>query len=130
MELGEGGTVHTVLLVEDDEHVRELLAATVPSDWRIVEAADGIEALALAQEHHPDAVVLDHDLPLLDGAAVCAALRRSPDGATMRIVALTAHHDDAVREAFTAAGVDAVLHKPFSPMRLMELLERWGATLG
>ena len=114
---------HTVLVVEDDEHLRDLIAATVPDDWRVIEAADGLEGLSLAQIHQPDAIVLDHGLPLLDGASVCAALRRT--GRPVRIVALTAYHDPEVRDAFTAAGADAVLLKPFSPMRLLDMLERW-----
>lgn len=114
---------HTVLVIEDDDHLRELIAATLPDEWRLFEARDGLEGLSLAQAHEPDAVILDHGLPLLDGASVCEALRRRQ--LAVRIVALTAYHDPAVRDAFTAAGADAVLLKPFSPMRLLDLLERW-----
>lgn len=122
-----GARRHTVLVVEDDEHLRKLIVATVPDDWHVVEAEDGLEGLSMAQIHRPDAVVLDHGLPLLDGATVCSALRRA--GHPARIVALTAYHDPEVREAFTEAGADAVLLKPFSPMRLLDLLERWEAAL-
>lgn len=118
---------HTVLLVEDDEHLRGLIAATLPDDWHLVEAVDGLEGLSLAQIHRPDAVIVDHGLPLLDGASVCAALRRT--GRPMRIVALTAYHDQDVRDAFTEAGADAVLFKPFSPMRLLDMLEQWEAAV-
>lgn len=129
MEPQDGGRAHRLLVVEDDDPIRELIAATVPRDWTVIEATDGIEALSLAQVHQPHAVVLDHDLPLLDGAAVCGALRRSPHGRDVRIVALTAHVGAGVRDAFTEAGADAVLHKPFSPMQLLELLERWELAL-
>ena len=118
-----GNREHTVLVIEDDAHLRELIAATLPDEWRLFEARDGLEGLSLAQTHAPDAVIVDHGLPLLDGASVCGALRRS--GRRMKIVALTAYHDPAVRDAFTAAGADAVLLKPFSPMRLLDLLEQW-----
>lgn len=118
---------HTVLVVEDDDHLRELIAATLPDDWRLLEARDGLEGLSLAQAHEPNAVILDHGLPLLDGASVCEALRRR--NLELRIVALTAYHDPAVRDAFTAAGADAVLFKPFSPMQLLDLLERWEAAV-
>lgn len=125
METGE--RQHTILVVEDDPHLRDLIAATVPDDWRVLEAEDGLEGLSLAQIHRPDAVVLDHGLPLLDGASVCAALRRG--GSAIRIVALTAYHETDVRDAFTAAGADAVLFKPFSPMQLLDMLERWEAAV-
>lgn len=118
---------HIVLVIEDDDHLRELIAATLPDEWRLLEARDGLEGLALAQAYQPDAVILDHGLPLLDGASVCEALRRR--NLDMRVVALTAYHDSAVRDAFTAAGADAVLLKPFSPMRLLDLLEQWEIAL-
>lgn len=117
----QGG--HTLLIVEDDEAIRSLIAATVPETWTVLEAGDGIEALSLAQAHMVDAAVLDHDLPLLDGASVCSALRQAGDG--LRIVALTAHTTGDVRRAFTEAGADAVLTKPFSPVQLLDLLEEW-----
>lgn len=122
-----GPRPHTVLLVEDDEHLRGLIAATLPDDWRLVEAVDGLEGLSMAQIHRPDAVILDHGLPLLDGAAVCAALRRA--GLQMRIIGLTAYHDSEVRDALIEAGADAVLLKPFSPMRLLDMLERWESSV-
>lgn len=120
----------TVLVVEDDEPIRALITATLPEDWAVVEAADGMEALALAREHQPDAVLLDHDLPLLDGVEICRVLRRDPATDGCRIIAVTANDDPRVRDAFTGAGADAVLTKPFSPMQLLQMLETWERTRG
>ena len=120
----------TVLVVEDDEPIRMLITATLPEDWAVVEAVDGMEALALAREHRPDAVLLDHDLPLMDGVEVCQVLRRDPANAGCRIVAVTANDDPRIRDAFTIAGADAVLTKPFSPMQLLEMLETWERARG
>lgn len=120
----------TVLVVEDDEPIRALITATLPEDWAVVEAADGMEALALAREHRPDAVLLDHDLPLMSGIEVCQVLRRDPATDRSRIVAVTANDDPRVRDAFTIAGADAVLTKPFSPMQLLAMLETWERARG
>lgn len=120
----------TVLVVEDDEPIRMLMTATLPEEWAVVEAADGMEALALAREHRPDAVLLDHDLPLMSGVEVCQVLRRDPGTERCRIIAVTANDDPRVRDAFTIAGADAVLLKPFSPMQLLAMLESWERTRG
>lgn len=118
-------TPMTVLVVEDDDALRMLILATLPDDWVAIEARDGMEALALARRHHPDAIVLDHGLPMLEGAAVCEVIRREPWAEHSRIVALTASDDRHVRRLFADAGADAFLQKPFSPVQLLDLLDRW-----
>ncbi|MBW3619001.1 MAG: response regulator [Actinobacteria bacterium] len=118
-------TPMTVLVVEDDESLRRLIVATLPDDWTPVEAGDGMEAIALARQHHPDAVILDHDLPMLAGADVCEVLRRETWSSHTCIVALTGSDDRHVRRRFADAGADAFLLKPFSPVQLLDLLDRW-----
>lgn len=111
-----------VLIVEDDHSIQLLLEATLPDQWVLVTARDGLEALAVARDHRPDAVVLDHHLPLLSGVEVCEVLRQQAWAADCRIVALTGSEDASVRSAFSRAGADAFLTKPFSPVQLLELL--------
>ncbi len=115
----------TVLVVEDDPSIRTLIAVTLPDDWQVVEAGDGIEGIALAREHRPDAIILDHDLPLVVGSEVCRVLRGEAWAADTRMVAITGSADPAVRRAFADAGVDAFLSKPFSPVQLLDLLDSW-----
>ncbi len=114
-----------VLIVEDDEPIRALIAATVPDDWQLFMAEDGLEALAVARQHKPDAIILDNDLPMLSGSEVCEILRREEWCAQTRIIGLTASADSSVRAAFTRAGADAFLNKPFSPMQLLDLVDSW-----
>lgn len=114
-----------VLVVEDDEAIRALICATLPDEWTVLEAADGMEAVAVARQHHPDAVILDHRLPMLQGAEVCAILRREPWAERTRIIGLTASADEGVRGQFADAGVDAFVAKPFSPVQLLALLDAW-----
>lgn len=115
-----------LLIVEDDAPIRALIAATVPESWHVVEARDGMEALSLAREHEPHAIVLDHDLPMLTGAEACEILKREEwCRDRCRIVGLTASDALEVREAFSRAGADAFLNKPFSPVQLLDLIDAW-----
>lgn len=114
-----------LLVVEDDQAIRALIGATVPDEWVVFEAADGMEALAVARREQPDAMIVDHDLPLLTGAEVCRVLRQEAWAAECRMVGLTANAAGSVRTAFAEAGVDAFINKPFSPMQLLDLLDTW-----
>ena len=121
----------TLLVVEDDAPIRALIVATVPEEWHVIEAIDGMEALEKAREHEPDAIVLDHNLPMLSGAEVCQVLKREAWCAKRcRIVGLTASGDLAVRQAFSEAGADAFVNKPFSPVQLLELVDAWESARG
>lgn len=127
MQSGAPVTPMTVLVVEDDASIRVLIRATLPDDWVVIEAGDGMEAIALARRHRPDAIILDHNLPMLEGSAVCRVLRREPWAQHVRIVAVTGSDDVEVRRLFADAGADAFLQKPFSPVQLLDLLDRWEA---
>ena len=114
-----------LLIAEDDRSIRELIGHTVPDGWDVTFATDGIEALAAARLIKPDAIILDHNLPVLTGAQVCELLRQEPWRPECTVVALTASYDPDVRRQMTAAGTDAFLQKPFSPVELLEMLEVW-----
>jgi two-component system phosphate regulon response regulator PhoB len=114
----------TVLIADDEAHVVELVRVTLEDERvRVVEAADGATALRLADELEPELVFLDVNLPDLSGIEVCRRLRRDPRLGGMRIVMLTAaaQQDDVARGL--AAGATHYLTKPFSPVRLLSLVE-------
>jgi DNA-binding response OmpR family regulator len=117
--------VLSVLIADDEPHVVELVRVTLEDDRvRVFEAADGQTALAVAEALAIDLVLLDVQLPDLSGLEVCRALRANPRSATARIVMLTAaaQQDDVMRGL--AAGADDYLTKPFSPVRLLSLVDR------
>jgi len=114
----------TILIADDEAHVVELVRVTLEDDRvRVVEVADGLSALARASELEPELIFLDVNLPGLSGLEVCRRLRRDPHRAGVHIVMLTAaaQQDDVARGL--AAGADHYLTKPFSPVRLLTLVE-------
>lgn len=114
----------TILIADDEPHIVELVRVTLEDERvRVVEALDGAGALARAEALRPELILLDVHLPDLSGLEVCARLRRTPTLAAAKIVMLTAaaQEDDVARGL--AAGADHYLTKPFSPVRLLALVE-------
>jgi DNA-binding response OmpR family regulator len=114
----------TVLIADDEAHVVELVRVTLEDDRvRVVEASDGATALELAAELEPQLIFLDVNLPDANGLEVCRRLRREPALAGIPIVMLTAaaQHEDVARGL--SAGASHYLTKPFSPVRLLSLVE-------
>ena len=80
-----------LLIVDDEDGVRALVRMTLDNGlYEIIEASDGLEALDLAREHHPDLVLLDVMLPDLSGMDVCRKIKDDPDLASTTVVMLTA----------------------------------------
>ena len=114
----------TALIADDEAHIVELVRVTLEDDRvRVIEAADGVTALQLAEEFEPELVFLDVNLPDMSGLEVCRRIRHRPRLASSRVVMLTAaaQQDDLVRGM--AAGASYYLTKPFSPVRLLSLVE-------
>ena len=117
-----------VLVVDDDPFIRKLIATTLEdvAEFELHEAADGLEAIAVAQREHPSLVFLDVDMPMLGGIDACRRLREQPDTSGTTIVMLTAAHGDSVERQAEDAGADLFLTKPFSPLDLLRLVDRLG----
>ncbi len=115
-----------VLLIADDEaHLRLLVSATLASDeYEIVEAADGDEAWALVQQHHPAVALLDVQMPGRTGLELTRAIKSDAALAGTYVVLLTAKAQAADIAAGREAGADQYLTKPFSPLELLGVLER------
>ena len=115
-----------VLIVDDDPFIRKLIATTLEdvAEFELHEAADGLEALEVAQREHPTLVFLDVDMPVLDGIDACRRLREHPATSATTIVMLTAAHGDSVERQAEEAGADLFLTKPFSPLDLLRLVDR------
>lgn len=113
----------TVLIVDDEPPIVELVRFTLEDEHvRVVEAGDGLEALAVARAERPDLIFLDVQLPRLNGFEVCRRLRLEPLTEKTKIVMLTAAGQAQDLARGRAAGADLYLTKPFSPLRLLTLV--------
>lgn len=113
----------TILVVDDEPPILELVRYTLEDEQiRVLEASDGAQALEAALAARPDLILLDVQMPRLDGLEVCRRLRADPSLAGTRIVMLTAAGQDADRARGLAAGADEYLTKPFSPLALFTLV--------
>ena len=105
-----------VLVVDDDVKTVELVKLYLDRDgYRVLSAYDGVEALRLARESHPDLIVLDLMLPGIDGLELCSMLRDESD---VPIIMLTAKTTDQDKLTGLNLGADDYVTKPFSPREL------------
>lgn len=116
---------HRILIVEDQPDIRKLIRMTLEfSDFEIHEAQDGESGLNMARAIKPTIMLLDVMMPgLLDGYQVCARVKADPELKHIRVVMLTARGQVTDIAAGEAAGADAYLVKPFSPLELIERVE-------
>ena len=124
------GSVHGVVLLVEDNLVNRMIGAEMLQSFGVdvLEAEDGAQALALLEKQRVDLVLMDIQMPVLDGYAATRALRerelrlRLP---RVPIVALTANAFEEDAQQSLAAGMDSHLAKPYSRAQLRELLQRW-----
>ena len=113
-----------ILLVEDEPPLRRMLGELLQREgYEVLEAGDGIEALAVVDRHGPDLVVLDLTLPRLDGYAVLARLRARLSTQRLPVLVLTAREDEEAEVRVFDLGADDFLSKPFRPRALMARLK-------
>ena len=114
-----------VLVVEDNEVgmklFRDVLLAT---GYRTLEATTGRQAVELAAEHAPDLVLMDIQLPDIDGVEVLRRLRADERTASIPVVALTAQAMHGDRQRFMAAGFDAYISKPVDIVELVGIVKQ------
>ncbi len=122
----------TILIVDDDPLIRKLILTTLEdvAGFCLREAGDGVQAIEAALEERPEIVLLDYDMPRLNGVETCRRLRSDPVTADATIVMLTAMSDAPAEDRAVDAGADLFLTKPFSPLRLLRLVDELGAARG
>ena len=112
-------------MIDDIPDIREFHELVlVRNGFRVLTAHDGPAGLALAREVHPDIILLDMGLPVMDGWEVARQLRADPATRDVRIVAVTAYATEVARQEALAAGADAYLAKPCHPDELLSVVER------
>jgi CheY-like chemotaxis protein len=114
-----------ILLVEDNEMNRDMLSRRlVRQGHEVLLAYDGARGVEMAGVEHPDLVLMDMSLPVLDGWEATQRLKADPATRSIPVIALTAHAMAADREKALAAGCDDYDTKPIELSRLLEKMER------
>jgi two-component system cell cycle response regulator DivK len=114
----------TILLIEDNEQNRYLATFLLEKHGcRVLSAADGPQGIKLASTENPDLILLDIQLPLMDGYAVAQALRQVKALSSTPIVAVTSYAQMGDREKTLDAGCNGYLEKPINPETFVSELE-------
>jgi two-component system cell cycle response regulator DivK len=119
----------TILVVEDQEDNRQILRDLLASaGFRMIEAWDGKQALTVARSQQPDLILMDIQLPILDGYEVTRSIKRDPELKHIPIIAVTSYALSGDETRAREAGCDAYVAKPYSTRHLLakigQLLEQ------
>ncbi|MEH7524929.1 response regulator [Bacillus sp. JJ1503] len=113
-----------ILLAEDEEALRMLVVDTLEDEgYTVDEAADGGEAIDFYQNNQYDLVILDYMMPVLTGLEVISNIRNAETNSHTKILMLSAKSQAYEQERVLQAGADYFMAKPFSPLKLLELIE-------
>jgi two-component system cell cycle response regulator DivK len=114
-----------ILVVEDDVDNRRIVAKTLTVEgYEVIEATDGIQALAHAQAEHPDLILMDLALPNMDGWEATRRLKSDPQTRAIPVVALTAVAMRGDEEQARAAGCDDYISKPARPVAIRAIVRK------
>jgi CheY-like chemotaxis protein len=113
----------TILVVDDFDDTRLLLRTWLrKKGYRVVEAENGNEAIAKARDNAPDLIIMDVEMPELDGLSATRQIRKLKNSAELPIVAVSAYGADLFREPALAAGCNEYMSTPFEPDELEKLI--------
>lgn len=124
-ELGPSSAIETIakdgelrdfkiLVADDEEDLRGFLASELSREHAVIEARDGVEALALTRQYEPDLVLLDYMMPDKNGMEVCRAIRADHRLSHIPVIMLTARADETVKIECLRAGASDFVSKPFA----------------
>ena len=116
----------TILLVEDNEDNRIIYTTVLRHvGYDVIEALDGVQAIALARSVQPDLILMDISIPEIDGWEATRILRKDPATSAIPIIALTAHALQDDREKAVQVGFTSYLAKPVEPRAVVAEVQRW-----
>lgn len=114
----------TILCVDDEPTQLTLLEfAFRRAKMTVLKASNGKEAVEQAQNHHPDLILMDLMMPVMDGASATAAIKADPATADIPIVLFTAYETGEMAERALAAGATSLIKKTTSPRDLVETIK-------
>ena len=115
-----------VLIVEDNELNMKLFHDLLDAQgYETLQTREGLQALALAREHHPDLILMDIQLPVMDGYEVTRRIKADPALWHIPIIAVTSYAFSGDEEKTRQAGCDGYVAKPFSPRQLLAKINQF-----
>jgi two-component system cell cycle response regulator DivK len=116
----------TILIVEDNDKNRELVKDILDlHGYKVLEAEDGVEGVAMVKEHVPDLVIMDIQMPVMDGITSAKIIKSDPATKGTTMIALTSFAMKGDRERFMDAGFDDYIAKPIDTRKLPELVKKY-----
>ena len=117
---GDATMSKTILVVEDQEDNRQILRDLLGSaGFRMIEAHDGEQALTVARSERPNLILMDIQLPILDGYEATRSIKRDPELKHIPVIAVTSYALSGDEERAREAGCDGYVAKPYSPRDLL-----------
>src|SRR5499427_8749264 len=115
-----------ILVVEDDGDSRRILRDLLASaDYQMLEAEDGKQGIAVAEAQRPDLILMDIQLPLVDGYEATRRLKANPELRSIPIIVVTSYALSGDEEKARRAGCDAYVAKPYSPRALLAKIREY-----
>jgi len=112
--------MRTILVVEDQEDNRQILRDLLTNaGFHMIEAYDGAHALAVARSERPDLILMDIQLPLVDGYEATRSIKRDPELKHIPVIAVTSYALSGDEQKAREAGCDAYVAKPYSTRHLL-----------
>jgi two-component system, cell cycle response regulator DivK len=115
--------VTKILIVDDIEGVRRMLSYALEDDYSITQAANGQEAIERAETERPDVIVMDLDMPVMDGVEATRRIKADPQLAAIKVLAVSGQHNSE-RSRLVIGDCDAFIEKPFEVSDLVEAVRR------
>ena len=113
----------TILIVEDTEINIDLITQLLEDDYRLLIARDGEQGVLMAKENHPDLILMDISLPIMDGYEATRQIRETNQSAP--IIGLSAHAMSGHEQKAKEAGCNAYLTKPINDQLLFDMLKQY-----
>ena len=115
-----------VLVVEDDADLRDIARFTLEgAGFEVIEAVNGVEGVAKSEDERPDLVLMDIQMPLLDGYETTRRIKALPGMQRTPVVAVSSFAMKGDEEKVRAAGCDVYVTKPYSPKQLLALVRQF-----
>lgn len=112
-----------ILIVDDMEGVRRMLSYALEDDYNVTQAANGQEALERAETERPDVIVMDLDMPVMDGVEATRRIKADPQLAAIKVLAVSGQ-DNSEKSRLVIGACDAFIEKPFEVSALVEAVKR------